>query len=149
MQSFRLCHFQDIKVARVAKFAKFQTLSSSGYHIKVARVGTVTKFQSYHFQDIKVARVAKVAKFQTFVIFRISAFQGLQRLQSFRLVRLPAVQSFLNINFKFQTLSFSGYQGCESCKVSHVIIFRISYQGCKGCKGCKFSDFVIFGISRF
>ena len=31
LQSFRLCHSQDIKVARVAKVAKFQILSFSGY----------------------------------------------------------------------------------------------------------------------
>ena len=70
LQIFRLCHFQDIKVVRVAKF---QTLSSSGYHIKVAMVGMVTKFQSYHFQDIKVATVAEVANFQT---LSFSGYQG-------------------------------------------------------------------------
>ena len=76
LQIFRLCHFRDIKVLRVAKF---QTLSSSGYHIKVARVGRVTKFQSYHFQDIKVARVAEVANFQT---LSFPGYQGCEGCKS-------------------------------------------------------------------
>ena len=153
MQSFRHYHFQDIKVARVAKF---HTLSFSGYQgyegcrgCKISdfiilsipgsqRVAKGPKFDTYHFQDIKVTNVTKGAE--------------------------------------FHTLSFSGYQGCEGWKVSGLIIFRLQsfrlhhsqdikvvrvakvariqtssflgYQGCDGSKGCKVSDFIILKISR-
>ena len=73
LQNFRLYHCLDVKVAK--GLYHFQD-------IKVARVAKVAKLQTYHFQDIKVARVAKVAKFQT---FRVSRLQGLQRLQNFKL----------------------------------------------------------------
>ena len=127
MQNFRLFHFQDIKVPRVAEVAKFQTLSSSGYHIKVAKVGRVTKFQSYHFQDIKVARVAEVGNFQTL------SFSGYQGCESCKSCEVPDFRHFQDMKVErvakvadFQTLSFLGYQGCEGCKISDFIILRIS-----------------------
>ena len=43
LENFRLCLFEDIKVARLER---------------------LQSFSFYHFQDIKVARVAMVAKFQ-------------------------------------------------------------------------------------
>ena len=137
MQNFRLFHFQDIKVPRVAEVAKFQTLSSSGYHIKVAKVGRVTKFQSYHFQDIKVARVAEVANFQTlsisgyqgcegckisdFIIFRMSRLRGLQRLQIFRLCQFQDIKCARVA--KFQTLSSSRYH-IKVARVGKVTKFQ-------------------------
>ena len=63
-QSFRLDHFQNTRVARVANIANFRL-----YHFqcntRIARVAKFAKFQTfvlYHFQDIKVELVAK---FQT------------------------------------------------------------------------------------
>ena len=58
LQNFRLYHFQDIKLARVAKVAKYQTLSFSGY---LAWAGY------------------KGCKISDFIIFRISKLLGLQR----------------------------------------------------------------------
>ena len=78
-------------------------------------------FRLYHFQD---ARVARVAKFQTLSFFWISRLRGLQRLQSFILYHFQDIK--VEWVGKFHTLSFSGYQGCEGCKFSDFIIFRIS-----------------------
>ena len=74
LHSFILSHFQDIKSWKGCKFSNFIFFVVSRlenfriYHfldINVARVAKVAKFRLYHFQDIKVAGVAKVAKFQT------------------------------------------------------------------------------------
>ena len=81
----------DIKVARVGKVARFQTLSFSGYQgcdgskgckvsdfmiLKISRLRglhRLQEFKLYHFQDIKVARVPKVAAFRA---LSFSGYQG-------------------------------------------------------------------------
>ena len=122
MQYFILYHFQDIKVVRVPKVAKFQTSSFSGYQgcegFKVSNfiifgmssLRAFQRLQSFplsHFPDIKVARIAKV---ENFILYHF---------QDSKAARVPKVA-------RFQILSFSGYPGCESCKVSNFIIFGMS-----------------------
>ena len=103
MQSFRHYHFQDIKVARVAKF---HTLSFSGY------------------QGYEGCRGCKISDF---IILSIPGSQGLQRVQSLILYHFQDIKvTRVAKGAKFHTLSFSGYQGCEGWKVSGLIIFRIS-----------------------
>ena len=58
LQNFRRYLFQDIKVARVGKVAKFQTLSFSG---------------------------SQSCKISDFIILRTSRLRGVERLQNFRL----------------------------------------------------------------
>ena len=145
----RLYRFQDIKVSRVGKVATFQTLSFSGY--RSCKGWKIYKnFRLYRFQDIKVARAAKFAKFQTLwfsgyqgfegwkgcnisdiIVYNISKLQGVENLQNFRLYGfLDMKVSRVGKVARFQTLSFSGYQGCERCI------------------GCKISDFIVFRRSK-
>ena len=112
LQSFRLYHFQEIKVARSAKVAKFQTLSISGYQ---------------GFEGCKGCKVSY------FIILRMPMLRGLQKLQSFRLYHFQDIKvaRFAKV-VKFRTLSFSGYQffeGCKGYKISDFIIFKISRLG--------------------
>ena len=58
----------------VAKVAKFQTLSFSGYQGCEGHKGC--RFSDCHFQDIKAARVAKVAKFQTLSFSEYQGYEG-------------------------------------------------------------------------
>ena len=139
-QNFRLYHCRDINVARVAKIAKFQTSSFSGYQgsegykgckgwrfsdfiifriiglrglqtwldIKVGtRVANAAKFQTLAFSGYQDCEGCKGCKISDFIIFRIPGLQRLQssslyHFQDIKVARVP----------KFQTLSFSGYQGC-------------------------------------
>ena len=103
LQSFRLYHFQDI---RVAKVAKFETLSFSGCQSCEGFKGC--KVSDYHFQDIKVVRVPKVANFESllfsgyhcckgclvsvFIIFRISRFRALRKMQNFILYHFQDIK---------------------------------------------------------
>ena len=64
LQNLRLYYFQDIKVAKGAKVAKFQTLSFSGYQsckgwkgckisdFIVFRISKLQNFRLYHFKDV-------------------------------------------------------------------------------------------------
>ena len=110
LQSFRLYHFRDAKVERVAKDGEFQILSF--FRIpNLKRLQRLQSFTLYHFHDIKVARVAKVGESFT--------------LNHFHVIKIATVAKV----GEFQSLSFSGYQRCEGCKgcnVSVFIIFRIS-----------------------
>ena len=64
LQDFVLYHFQDIKVARVAKVEKFQSII---FWISRLRgwIAKVANFRLYHCLDIKVARVPRAARFRT------------------------------------------------------------------------------------
>ena len=105
LESFRLYHFQDIKVATVAKIAGFQTLSLTGY---------------------KGCMGCKGCKISDFIIVSISGFRGLQRWESSRLYHLQDIKVLTVPKVEeFQTLSFSGNKGCDSsngCKLSDFII---------------------------
>ena len=90
MKDFRLYHFQDIKVARFAKVAKFHTLS---------------------FSRDQGCEGCKGSKVSDFIISRISRLRGLQRLQSFRLYHFQDHIKIARVAIvaKFRTLSFSEY----------------------------------------
>ena len=110
LENFKLYHFQDSKVERVAIVAKFETLSFSGY---------------------QGCESCKGWKISDFIFFSISTLRGLQRLQNFRLyhshdikvARVARLQNLTLYRFqdikvskvakvaRFQTLSFFGYQG--------------------------------------
>ena len=81
LQNFRLDHFQDIKVERVAKFTKILRL----YRFLDIKVSRVAKFQTLSFSGYQSCKGCKICKISDFIVFCMSRFRGLQRLQDFRL----------------------------------------------------------------